>query len=124
MPTRWRIALVIDLVCVIGFTAVGRASHSEDVLLGLARTALPFVAALLLGWLVTRAWRAPFSPVRTGISVWAITLVAGMLLRWVSGQGIALPFILVATGVTGLLLIGWRIVATIVRRARHSRARA
>lgn len=118
-PPRPRIAVAIDLVLVIGFAAIGRASHESGVLgeggLGLLTTAWPFVAALAVGWLVSRAWRTPFAPLRAGVPVWAVTVIGGMLLRMLTGQGTALPFVVVATLTLLLLLVGWRAVAIAVR---------
>lgn len=112
-------ALVLDAMLVIAFAAAGRASHDEDVLVGLARTAWPFLVALAVGWLVARAWRAPAAPVRTGLVVWPVTVAVGMLLRLASDQGAALPFVIVATLVLGALLVGWRLVAAGLRRMRQ-----
>ena len=113
------LALTLDVVLVIAFAAIGRASHDSDVWAGLWQTAWPFLAGLALGWLVTLAWRAPLAPVRTGLGVWAVTVVGGMLLRAVSGQGTALPFIVVASVTLLIALVGWRVIATVVRRARR-----
>ncbi|MGY3128549.1 hypothetical protein ACVWW9_002078 [Agrococcus sp. UYP33] len=113
-------ALALDVVLVVAFAAVGRASHESGVLgeggLGLLTTAWPFVVALGVGWFVSLAWRRPFSPLRTGLPVWAVTLVGGMLLRALSGQGTALPFVIVAALTLLALLVGWRIIARAVRR--------
>jgi hypothetical protein len=111
-------ALAIDVVLVVVFAAIGRASHGEDALGGLWITAWPFVVALAIGWCVTLAWRAPFAPVRTGLPVWAITVAGGMLLRAVSGQGVQVAFVIVAAIVLAVFLIGWRLVAVLVRRRR------
>ena len=114
------LALVLDAVLVVVFAAIGRATHDGDVLgpfgSGLATTAWPFVAALLVGWLVTRAWRRPTAVVRTGLPVWAITVALGMVLRALSGQGVAVAFIIVATLTLALLLLGWRGIARLARR--------
>ena len=112
-------ALVADVVLVTAFAAIGRASHDSDVWAGLWQTAWPFLAGLGIGWLVTRAWRAPAAPVRTGLGVWAITVVGGMLLRAVSGQGTAVPFIIVATLTLLVALVGWRVIVAVVRRVRR-----
>lgn len=113
------IAAAVDVVAVVAFAATGRASHDEAAFgLGLVTTAWPFVAALALGWLVTRAWRAPVAVVRTGIPLWLITVAGGMLLRFASGQGTAPAFVIVATLTLCLLLVGWRGVATLVARRR------
>jgi hypothetical protein len=113
-------ALVADAVLVVAFAATGRASHDSDVLAGLWQTSWPFLAGLAGGWAITRAWRAPAAPVRTGLGVWAATLVLGMLLRAVSGQGTALPFVIVAALTLLTLLVGWRLVAAGIGAARRS----
>jgi peptidoglycan/LPS O-acetylase OafA/YrhL len=110
------LAAVLDAGFVIAFAAIGRASHDENVLTGLALTAWPFLASLALAWIVLRAWRRPLAPLRTGTGVWLITVAGGMLLRALTGQGVALAFIIVATIVLMLLLVGWRGLATLVRR--------
>lgn len=114
-------AALLDAAFVVVFAAIGRASHAEDVLGGLAVTAWPFLVALAAGWAVALAWRAPAAPLRTGMPVWALTVVGGMLLRAVSGQGVQVAFVIVASLVLGLFLIGWRAVAMLVRRARSRR---
>jgi len=113
-------ALALDAVLVTLFTAIGRASHDESPIVGLWITAWPFLSALAVAWIVTLAWRAPAAPWRTGIPVWLITVAGGMLLRAVSGQGIALPFVIVATLVLLLFLVGWRLIALFVSKARAS----
>lgn len=118
-------ALALDIVLVVAFAAIGRASHDSEVWTGLWQTAWPFLAGLAIGWLVTRAWRAPAAPVRTGLGVWGLTVVGGMLLRWASGQGTALPFVIVASVTLLAALVGWRLVAALVRRVRRGeRARS
>lgn len=116
-------ALIADVLLVVAFAALGRASHNDPVLgdergLGLAQTAWPFLVALGVGWVVTLAFRKPLAPLRTGVPVWLITVAGGMLLRAVSGQGTAIAFIIVATLTLLLLLVGWRLVATFVARQR------
>lgn len=128
-PRTTALAFALDLVLVIAFAALGRASHQEAVLgaggLGLVETAWPFAVALAAAWLVTLAFRKPLAPVRTGLPVWVITVAGGMLLRAVSGQGTAIAFIIVASVTLLLFLVGWRVIATLIARARAaSRARA
>lgn len=120
------LALLADIVLVVVFAAIGRATHDGDVLgpagSGLATTAWPFVAGLLLGWAVSVGWRRPLAPLRTGLPVWGVTLVAGMLLRAMSGQGVAVAFVIVAAITLALFLVGWRTVAAITARVRVSRS--
>jgi drug/metabolite transporter (DMT)-like permease len=112
------LAAVLDVAVVVAFAAIGRASHDENVLTGLGVTAWPFLVALCVGWAALLAWRRPTAPVRTGVGVWLITVAGGMLLRAVTGQGVAIAFIVVATVVLLVLLVGWRAIATLVRRHR------
>ncbi|MDH6292659.1 DUF3054 domain-containing protein [Rhodococcus sp. NM-2] len=116
-------ALVLDVVLVIVFCAIGRRSHDEaNALTGLATTAWPFLTGLAVGWLATVAlYRDKFDAfliVPTGIVVWLSTLAVGMLLRVVSGQGTAFSFVLVAGTVLAVFLLGWRAVAKIVTKSR------
>ncbi|WP_083541993.1 DUF3054 domain-containing protein [Kribbia dieselivorans] len=111
-------ALLIDLVCVVVFALVGRASHAEGLTLGgVADTAWPFVVALGLGWLAARAlWQVWPVLMRHAWLVWLVTVVGGMLLRRVSGDGTAVAFVIVATLFLGATLIGWRLLASLVVR--------
>lgn len=118
--TVW--SLVADILIVIVFAVIGRVSHAETLDLGgLAATAWPFLVALLIGWAVTLAWRAPARPLRTGVPLWVVTLVGGMLLRVASAQGTAVPFIIVAGVFLLLTLVGWRVVAALVSRRQSAR---
>ncbi len=120
VPTGTRpavLALAGDIVCVIVFCAIGRRSHAEGVTVaGVVETAWPFLSGTLLGWLLSRGWRAPTALVPTGVTVWIATVVVGMLLRKASSQGVAASFIVVASLVTALLLLGWRAAAAVTRK--------
>ncbi len=121
-------AFFADLVLVVIFAVIGRASHNEGILgdagLGLLETVWPFAVALVFAWLVTLAFRRPLAVLRTGVPIWLITVAAGMLLRALSGQGTALAFIIVATLTLLLFLVGWRVVAAAVLRSRAKRVDA
>lgn len=84
-------ALVIDVILVIVFAALGRSSHDEGLdLVGLAGTAWPFLGGLTIGWFLT-AWLYrdkfdAYAAVPTGLVLWVSTLVGGMLLRTLTGQ--------------------------------------
>ncbi|MFT4281006.1 DUF3054 domain-containing protein [Microbacterium sp.] len=122
-PAAVGAALLADFVLVVGFAAVGRASHDSDVWAGLVGTAGPFLLALAAGWLVSRVWRAPAAPLRTGAVVWVVTLVGGLIVRALTGHGVALPFVLVAAGTLLALLVGWRAVARGIIAVRRRPAR-
>lgn len=115
-------AVVVDVVLVLVFAAVGRGSHGENVLVGLAGTAWPFLLGLLVGWSAgLLVYRGRFEGRRVapaGVVIWVGTLVVGMLARVVSGQGTAPSFVVVAGVVLALFLLGWRALAALLDRRR------
>ena len=112
------VAFVVDVGLVLLFAAVGRRSHAESgAVVGLLRTAWPFLAGLVLGWAAAVGWRrtTPLR-VRDAVPVWVLTVAGGMLLRAATGAGTAPSFVVVATVVLGVFLLGWRALATLARR--------
>jgi peptidoglycan/LPS O-acetylase OafA/YrhL len=114
------IALIVDLILVILFTIVGHYTHSHNFdPQGLMTTAWPFVASLVVAWLLTAVWDRPIAPLATGTGVWAITVLLGLVLRGVTGAGgepgmVPVSFMIVATTLNLITLVGWRIIATAV----------
>ncbi|HEY6686973.1 MAG TPA: DUF3054 domain-containing protein, partial [Propionibacteriaceae bacterium] len=101
-------AIAVDVICILIFAILGRSSHQETTdLLGVARTAWPFLAGCLAGTLIGRTWRHPIS-LKSGVAVWLGTVIGGMVLRMLSGAGVQVSFIVVASCVLALFLIGWR----------------
>lgn len=114
---RPAVALLIDVVLVLGFAAAGRATHAEaHALLGVLGTAWPFLVGAGVGWavvrLLRRSWPVEVGP---GITVWFATLVFGMVLRRLTGEGTAWQFVVVATLTLAVLLLGWRAIAHLLR---------
>jgi drug/metabolite transporter (DMT)-like permease len=121
---RYLPAVIVDALLVLVFAVIGRASHDENPA-GFLLTAWPFLVALLLGHLLAALLparpRRPWS-ILWGAVVWVVTVVGGLLLRVLSGDTAQVPFIIVATLTLGLLLVGWRGVAALVRRSRSQAA--
>ena len=115
------LAFLADVVLVVAFVLIGRASHNEGPL-GTLVTLWPFLAGLAIGWIGARAWRTPFTLRWTGLTVWAATVIVGILLRTVSGQGVQFGFVVVTTLVLAIFLLGWRGIVQLVLRARARRA--
>ncbi|WP_119696714.1 DUF3054 domain-containing protein [Microbacterium halotolerans] len=119
------LAFVGDAVAVVAFAAVGMMQHHGGFsAVGLAEVAWPFLSALVVGWVVSLAWRAPSRPVRTGLPVWAVTVGGGLLLRAATGGGTAAAFVIVAALTLLVLLMGWRLIAAGVRTTRRGRTKA
>ena len=115
-----RLAQALDVVLVVVFVLIGRVSHKEDLsLVGIAVTLWPFLVGLVLGWLVTRSWRAPIRLLWNGVAIWVITVLVAMFLRAITGQGVELSFVAVAAGVLAVFLLGWRAIALLITRKGH-----
>ena len=112
-----RVAVVLDVLCVLVFVVIGRASHADgESLGGIASTSWPFLCGLGAGWAAARAWRRPLGLVPAGVGAWLGTVAVGMVLRVVAGQGTAVAFVIVALAFLGLFLLGWRVVARFLAR--------
>ncbi|GAA1060768.1 DUF3054 domain-containing protein [Agromyces bracchium] len=116
------LAGAVDVVLVIVFAGIGRASHGVVDAAGVWETAWPFLVGLAVGWLVVRGWRHPLAVWPTGIVAWVSAVVVGMLLRLATGSGAALAFVVVATATLALFLLGWRAVVALIRRMRRARS--
>jgi hypothetical protein len=115
MRSSARVAVLLDVVCVLVFVIIGRGSHARgESVGGIASTAWPFLCGLGAGWLASRAWRRPLTLLPAGIAAWLCTVALGMVLRVVSGQGTAVAFIIVALAFLGLFLLGWRLLARLM----------
>jgi hypothetical protein len=119
-------AAAADVVAVLLFAAAGRSSHAEGVTAdGVLTTAWPFLAGAALGWLVVRLWRGAWpGPAGAGSrhttldgAVVAVLAVAGgMVLRRATGAGTDPAFVVVALLVLEALLVGWRLLWSLLRR--------
>lgn len=118
-PTFTRV-LLIDLALIVVFAAIGRRSHDESgAVVGILSTAAPFLIGYTVSALATRLDRAPMSLIRAVIA-WAPGIALGMVLRrLVFDRGTASPFVIVAFISTAVLLLGWRVIALLVGRARR-----
>ena len=108
---RLALSAIADVAVIILFVAIGREEHkSGNSIVGLLETAAPFLIALAIGWLATRAWQNP-TGVGRGLGIWLVTILAGMNLRhYVFDDGTATAFIIVASAFTLAGLLGWRAV--------------
>lgn len=125
-PVRSRQAarsLLLDVVAVLVFVAVGRRSHGEaDALAGVGVTAWPFLAGLAVGWTALLGLRLPPGSARAGAVATAGTILVGMPLRhFVAGEGTALTFVVVATCFVTLFVLGRRVLTGWVARRLAAR---
>ena len=116
------IAALGDLAVFAFFVFAGRAEHGIVQEAAFWRTALPFAAVwfALSPWLGAfrtstltsaraSAWRIPL--------IWLLCGVIAVVLRvWLTDRTFQLTFALVAIGVQAVMLLGWRIVLSLVSR--------
>jgi hypothetical protein len=106
-----RAVAAVDLVAVVVFILIGRASHHHaETVGGFISTAWPFAVGVASGWLT--AARRPPASVLTGLVVCVVTVSIGMTLRVVAGQGTAAAFIAVALCFLGAAMVGGRLLLT------------
>jgi hypothetical protein len=117
------LALAADLVAVLVFSAVGRASHEESgSVLGLVGTAAPFVVGVVAAWAspLVRARPAGFA---AGAAVVAGAAGLGLLLRWAFTGRLPLSFAVVTVVALAVLLLGWRALSAAVAHRADQRVR-
>lgn len=117
------LAILLDVLAVFVFAAIGRASHAEAAdVNGVIHTALPFVLATLMGWVFLMMRRFTNSLWKQGAFVLLATVLLGMFFRLMLGEGVQPSFVVVATIALGVLMALWRGVATLLlRRGRQTR---
>ncbi len=114
---------IVDALVVIAFVVVGREDHgfTSDVW-DYLRVASPFLLGLGVTILALRGRIDPMKW-RAGIILALGTVLVGMLLRrWVWDDGTARAFIMVTTGFMVAAMVGWRIIASGIRRMVTSRS--
>jgi len=111
-------SVVVDVALVLLFVALGRRNHGETTALaGVADTAWPFLFGLFAGWVALLFARVEPTSLRAGGVVLVATVGLGMFWRrFVFDGGTAPTFVVVATVVLALFLVGWRLLAVLVRR--------
>ena len=117
-------ALSADVIAVAVFALFARIAHQTGDMplnfVGWLSTLWPFLLGVALAWgiIVLAGWDgARVAP--AGVVAWPVTAVVGLGIWGVrNGELPHWSFILVATAVSGLLLIGWRAVATAIARRR------
>jgi hypothetical protein len=117
------LAFAADVVAVIVFAAVGRASHAEsDDILGLLATIAPFAVGLGASW-ATPIVRVQPSGLRAGLVALAGTAVLGLALRFAFTDRLPLSFAVVTVVSLGVLMLGWRALSLLVAARARARVR-
>lgn len=120
-----RLALVaVDLVAVVAFAVIGRASHGLGLdLMGILESAAPFLAGLAIAWALLVATRLdPRSIVPGWLAVWLVTVAGGLGIRLALGGTAAIAFVIVTAVVLGPLLLLPRAASALIRRSSARRS--
>ena len=99
-----------------------RQSHDEGKgAMDTLEIAAPFLLALAVAWIGTRAWRHVTNAAVAAI-IGLVTVGLGLVIRrFVFDRGTAPGFVIVTTIVLGGYLVGWRFVARRTGRRRRAR---
>ena len=111
--------LLLDVAWIILFAIIGRQNHGEgSALSGVIGVAWPFLVGYAVGAFALRLQRTPLSIARI-VPVWLLTLVIGMAIRTIQkGRAPEAAFVIVATIALAVGLIGWRVIASVIRSRR------
>lgn len=114
---RAALALALDLVLIVVFAIAGRRTHEEGSAIGgTLVVAAPFLIGYVVAAAAVRLDRSPAS-LRRAVPAWLGGIALGMLLRGTAfDRGTAASFVVVAFVATGVLLLGWRVLALLARR--------
>lgn len=117
--------LLLDVAWIVLFALLGRESHEGDTAaLAVLGVAWPFLAGYAASALIVGLRGRPRA-IGRGTAVWLGTVAGGMAIRTVlEGRLPETAFIVVALLFTGAGLVGWRVVAALVRRRRSAAAAA
>jgi len=113
---------ILDAIVVMSFVVIGRDSHGLEAGWSVTvRVAAPFLIALAIGIVSTRAWLKPLDAT-TGLGLAATTVVLGLLFRrFIFGAGIATTFMVLTAGWMTVWMVGWRLVVNLIARLLANR---
>ncbi|MFV2000510.1 MAG: DUF3054 domain-containing protein [Acidimicrobiia bacterium] len=108
---------ILDATVVMSFVVIGRDSHGLEAGWSVTlRVAAPFLIALAIGIIGTRAWLKPLDAV-TGLGLAATTVFLGLLFRrFMFDAGIATIFIVLTAGWMTVWMVGWRLIVNLLVR--------
>ena len=119
---------IADVIAIAVFALLARMAHQSESMpftfTGWLSTLWPFLLGVAVSWLLilTRKWDgARLAP--AGVTAWLVTAVVGLVI-WGARNG-SVPhwsFILVATIMSGVLMLGWRLVARLSQRRKVGQA--
>ena len=115
------VALVADIVAVLAFTLVGSLSHNGTdgfSIGGWLQTSWPFILGLAVGWALLYTGKLRRAP-GTGVLLLGGTWLIGIVVRSLVNMSVAWGFVITSLIFLGIVMIGWRLIASLVtRRAR------
>ncbi|HJF14552.1 MAG TPA: DUF3054 family protein [Enteractinococcus helveticum] len=114
--------LAVDAVLIVIFAMIGISSHNGNLdPASIARVAIPFLIPYLILAAGIRPTRLIHNIFPMGVILWLSTVIIGPILRAaLFNDTSALAFMLVTSGALALLLIGRRIISTLVTRGKQT----
>lgn len=113
------VPMAVDLLFVLIFAAVGRASHGLGVL-GILSTAWPFLLACIAAWIVVAAIGDQGYGLRAPLIVTLVTWLGGIAIRLLTGDSAEGGFVAVAGLFLATCFFGWRLIRWLVWGRRRA----
>lgn len=111
---------LLDVIAIFLFAVFARMAHKAEpfTFINILDTWWPFLIGVILGWVLLRFITSPPASFAAGSIVWVCSVVCGLGI-WAGNNGRVphISFIIVATVMSGLLLLGWRGAARVIRKA-------
>lgn len=108
-------------MAVLAFTLVGSLSHNGTdgfSIGGWLQTSWPFILGLAVGWALLYTGKLRRAP-GTGVLLLGGTWLIGIVVRSLVNMSVAWGFVITSLIFLGIVMIGWRLIASLVtRRAR------
>lgn len=119
------LSFALDVLAIALFALLARMAHQSEEMpftfAGWLETTWPFLAGVVLSYLrlillrggvASRIWPE-------GVTIWVVTALVGLGIWGLNNREVPhWSFIIVATVMSGLLLLGWRVIAVALTRRR------
>ncbi|MEJ6013211.1 DUF3054 domain-containing protein [Corynebacterium sp. H127] len=108
-----------DVIAILAFAIFARLAHKSEpfTVANILDTWWPFLVGVALAWAIIAALKLRATSLLAGSFVWVLSAVGGLSIWGIrNGHVPHISFIIVATVMSGLLLLGWRLLAGRIRR--------
>lgn len=104
---------LFDVLAILAFAIFARMAHKSEpfTVVNILDTWWPFLLGVVAAWIIISVSKMVTHSLTSGTLVWVCSVASGLTI-WAANNGRAphISFIIVATVMSGLLLLGWRLL--------------